>query len=408
MAMTSRTAARITGGILLVAFLAMLVLVVNSPDKFIYDESYYVEYVSLLHRYGFTEKFLKSLTGFAGPLYAVFQLLFEPLTKLRPVAMRFVNVFTLVVLTSVLARRLRREGGHYWVAACSVLVVPMTWVMSGLALTEMPAMLFVTLSLYLQLRGLDALEIGGSVLPWFLTSGVCLGVAVWGRQPYLLLAGVPILLGIIERRLRLPAAAFLCAAGCLVAPLFVIWGGLLPTSSAKSPVERFSFIHGLTSFAYAGICVLLLGARSRRLPLKTALGLIVLTFIVNGYLGAIELYPFFEILHRHLPPSLMYAIGNLSGSLFVSFGVVFLAVLLRVIWETRTDLRRLTENVGLLCAVGAPAFIGHQFSSRYTAMSLPWLILASQPWRRWTAETAISAALGCGLGVLSLYGYFHQ
>ena len=36
----------------------------------------------------------------------------------------------------------------FWATPLLVLVVPMTWVLSGMALTEAPALLFVTLSLY--------------------------------------------------------------------------------------------------------------------------------------------------------------------------------------------------------------------------------------------------------------------
>jgi hypothetical protein len=50
----------------------------------------------------------------------------------------------------------------------------MTWVVAGMALSEMSAMVFVTLSLYLQLRGLGALEQGRPVLVWFLASSPCL------------------------------------------------------------------------------------------------------------------------------------------------------------------------------------------------------------------------------------------
>src|SRR5271154_5548352 len=151
--MTNSIAMRATGGVLLVAFLAMVTLAATSPNRFLYDETYFADYVSLLHQEGFTPKFLSSLNAAPGPLSAVVQVIFEPLTQLRPVAMRLVNVFSLIALALVLVLWLKREGNDYWVAGCSVLVVPMTWVVAGMALSEMSAMVFVTLSLYLQLRG---------------------------------------------------------------------------------------------------------------------------------------------------------------------------------------------------------------------------------------------------------------
>ncbi len=266
-------------------------------------------------------------------------------------------------------------------------------------------MLFIALSLYLQLRGLDALDEGRSVLLWFLFAGVCLGIAVWGRQPYSLLVIVPVLVALMDQRQRLPVTIFVGAASAVAIPLFVIWMGLLPPSQHSVP-KGFSVVNGLTSFGYAGICFILLGARSRWLPIKVVLGLVSLTFVANASLGAFALYPARSMADRFLAKSVVPIYGNLSGSLFLSCGVLFLAILLRMIWESREDLKRLTVNAGLLCVTALPMFDVHLYSSRYTSMSLPYLILAAQPWRRWRLETVMTAALGCGVGFLSLYGYF--
>jgi hypothetical protein len=402
--MQDRIAMLATGGVLLVAFLAMVTLVARSPSRFVYDERFFANYVSLLHRYGFTPRFLNALNAAPGPLSAVIQAILEPLTQLRPVAMRYVNVFSLMVLALVLVRSLRRMGNDYWVAGCSVLVVPMTWVVAGMALSEISAMVFVTLSLYLQLRGLDAFDAGRSTQAWFLAAGVCLGIAVWGRQPYLLLSGVPVIVALAERRLRIPVAIFVGASAGLAMPLFMIWQGFVAPSQHLLP--GLSVLHGLLSFGYTATCFILLGARSRWLTTKEVLGLVALTILANAFWRAFTLYPVRSMVDRYVAAPVMPLYGNISGSLFLSCGVLFLAVLLRMIWEGRKDLRRLTVNTGLLCVAAAPLFNTHQYSSRYTAMSLPYLILAAQPWRQWKPETVMTAVLGCGLGFLSLYGYF--
>ena len=186
------------------------------------------------------------------------------------------------------------------------------------------------------------------------------------------------LVALMERRLRMPVAIFVGAASALAVPLFLIWRGLLPPSQHLVP-EGFSVVHGLISFGYTGICFILLAPRSRWLPVKVVLGLAVLTFIANASLGAFALYPVRSMVGRYLAPSVMPLYGNLCGSLVLSCGVVFLAVLLRIIWESRKDPRRLTVNAGLLCIAASPMFVVHQYSSRYTAMSLPYLILAARP-----------------------------
>lgn len=406
--MPNQVATRVTGGLLVVAFLALLMLVATSPHRFLYDEPYFANYIPLLHQYGLTAKFMNSLTGTVGPLYAFVHVAFEPLTNLQPVRMRLVNVFLLVVVAGILASWLKRQKcSDYGVAGCSVLVVPMTWVLAGLALSEMPALVFVTLSLYLQLRGLESLEQGRHVLGWFFASAIFLGIAVWGRQPYLLLSGVPVLVALRERRLRITVLIFAGTVMALAIPLFIIWKGLVPPSHYVVQ-QGLSLTHGLLSLGYTGICFLLLAPRSRWLPVKALIGLVVLTAAANASLDAFVLFPLWSVVDRYLPDSAVSAYGNLCGSLFLSCGVVFLVLLLRIIWEGRKELRLVTVNAGLLCVAVSPIFIAHKYSSRYTAMSLPYLILAAQPWREWRLKTVITAVVGCGVGFISLFGYFSQ
>jgi len=59
-----------------------------------------------------------------------------------------------------------------------------------------------------------------------------------------------------------------------------------------------------------------------------------------------------------------------------------------------------------LCIVLSPAFIMNFYASRYTAMALPYLILAAQPWRKWGWETTTATIAGCIMGLTSLHGFY--
>jgi hypothetical protein len=403
----NRVAMRVTGGLLFLGFCTLLMLVATSPPRFLYDEPFHADTVLLLHQHGLSPRFLKSLPTASGPLYSFVQFVFEPLTRLQPVRMRLVNVFLLALVSGILVSSLNRQRQtDHWVAGCSALIVPMTWVVAGMALSEMPAIVFVTLSLYLQLRALAALEAGHPIRGWFLVSGFCLGIAVWGRQPYLLLCGVPVLVGILERRLRMAAAIFVGIVLAMAIPLFVIWNGLVPPDSQDLVLLGVSVPHGLLSLGYAGICFFLIAPEFRYLPLKVLFGLLMLTIAANASLDIMVSYPIQSLADRYFPTSMLSLYGSVSGSLLLSCGLVFLAALLRMIWLDRKDLSRVTIIAGLLCIAIAPMFDTFQYSSRYTAMSLPYLIMAAQAWRRWRLETPITAALGCVLGFLSLLGYF--
>ena len=274
-------------------------------------------------------------------------------------------------------------------------------------------MVCVSLSLLLLLRGLHAFHGGRSAMVWFLSAGICLGISVWGRQPYLLLAGVPVLLALLERRLLAPAAAFFVLAVGIPAPLFLIWKGFLPPAQVLHP--GFSLVHGLLSFAYAGVCFVLLGARSRWLSPKWALALVAATVLANVWLGGFAIAPFRSLAERYLSTRELTLYGNLAGSVFLSFGVLSAAALLRLIWrsragveslDTRDSLGRIVIYAGLFCIAAAPLLDTHQYSSRYTAMCAPYLVLAAQPWRQWRLSTVLLALVGCALGSLSLHEYF--
>jgi hypothetical protein len=391
--------------VLLLAAVALVVAVVTSPPKFVYDEPEYVNYVPLLRRCGLTEEFLNALTGGAGPLYAFMHRALEPLTSLNPVAMRLVNVVLLAVVTAILASWLKRQNRpDYLLASCAILVVPMTWVLAGMALTSMPALVFVSLSLYVVLRGVEALEEGTPVLSWFIAGGIFLGVAVWGRQPTLVLTGVPVLLALLDRRLRLPAMAFVGIVVAFALPLVLIWGGFTPPKEEAD--EGLSLIHGLTSLGYTGFCFFLLAPRLKWFSWKALVAVAVLVSIINAAFGIVVIAPLTSFVDDFLSDSGLAAYGVAFGSLLVFCAVMFCGWILRIAWQGRHDLKQVTIYAGLLAIALSPALIANYYSSRYTAMALPYLVLAAQPWRTWCRKMNGAAVAGCTAGLLSLLGYF--
>ncbi len=390
--------------VLLLAFIALVAAVVTSPTEFVFDEEYYANYVSLLHRYGLSVEFLKALTGAAGPLYAFVHFALEPVTQLQPIRMRLVNVVLLVVVAGILAACLKRRGcSDYLAAGGAILAVPMTWVLAGMALTEMPAMFFAALGLYLQLRAVEALGQGRPVLGWFIASGLSVGVAVWGRQPYLVLAGVPVLLALLDRRLWLPAAIFVGIVMALAMPLVAAWQALVPPGDevALGLTPR----NGLASLGYIGICFFLLAPDIGWFARKSVVAAAVLIATINAYWAIYLVYPFHTLAEGILSAPAMVVYGLLCGSLLVACGAAFFVWILQVTWQGREDLQQVAINASLICVALSPTLIGNYFSSRYAAMALPYLVLAAQPWRRWNWKTNLTIAAGCGIGLLSLLGY---
>jgi hypothetical protein len=216
---------------------------------------------------------------------------------------------------------------------------------------------------------------------------------------------VPVLLAILDRRLRLAAALFVVLASAFVVPLFVIWKGLVPPA-LQFVQQGLSITNGMTSLGYTGICfLLLLAPQTRWLPGKAMLAVVAVTAAINAILGILVLFPIRSAMDQIIPVGAMPAYGNLCGSLFLSIGVAWLALLARTMYEGRADLKLVAVNAGLLMVAISPMFVAHQYSSRYTGMALPYLLLASHG-GEWTWKTVTTAALGCGAGFVSLFGYF--
>jgi hypothetical protein len=393
--------------LLAAAFIVFVVLVANSPARIIYDERYFIKDLPLLHEHGLTPTFLTLLSGAVGPLYAIVHAAFEPLTHLHPVGMRLVTVFLLILLSATLLFSFRRfDTVDPWVAAGSVLIVPMTWVLSGIALSEMPAMVFVGLSLYCQLRGLEHVENRLTCRLWFAASAVTIGVAVWGRQPYLLLAGIPVLLALLDRRFWPTTLIFVAVVMVLTVPLFIIWHGLTPPSHLFFQKFPLSFGNILVSLSYIGICLLLLEPTLIWPERKILVGLFVVLTALNAAFSLSVVHPFRQVVDRLLPESLLPVYGVVSGAVSLTLGVGTFLFLCRAVWRDRADLRRVSIGMGLLGLAVWPALTGPEYSSRYTAMCLPYLLLMAEPWRRWNLGTVAAAAVGCALGAVSLRTYY--
>ncbi len=387
------------------AFAALAAAIVTSPRAFVFDERLYIEYLELLHDPGPGWVFLESLTGATGPLYAFVHAAFEPLTGLDPVGMRLVNFALLLAVAGLLAMTLRRQGsGDALLASGAILILPVTWVLGGMALTSMPALVLLVLSLHLQLRGIEAIEQGERGFSWFVASGALLGAAVWGRQTAVILAVAPLIVALADRRVLMPALALAAVAAAMALPLAIAWGGPVPPEESIEP--GFSPADGVGAFGYLAVCFALLTARLDWLLQKSALMLAIAIAVANGALGLLMVWPLASLADDYLSERAMTFYGFVCGSLLLWLGAAFAVWVITVTWQARGNLRTVAVNSGMLCASVTPMFIAHSFSSRYLDIALPCLILAAQPWRRPGGAATVAALAGCSLGLASLLSFY--
>jgi hypothetical protein len=270
-----------------------------------------------------------------------------------------------------------------------------------------PALVFATLSLWLQLRGLEHIDDRRRTVAWFSASAVCLAIAVWGRQPFLLLGAIPVLLALADRRLRLAAVVSACVTLALSLPLFIVWEGLTP------PAHRFmqqppSLMNGVASLGYLGVCLLFLVPGYVWQHRRRLLGAYAILVIANGAFSIWDLYPLRSTVVNVLPGYALWAYATLWGALILTFSLMALVFVCHSTWQARNDPRAAAINLGLLFMAIWPAFQGLYYTSRYTGMCVPFLLLAVEPVRQWRTSTAVAAAAGAVAGGISLAGYYFQ
>jgi hypothetical protein len=285
-----------------------------------------------------------------------------------------------------------------------------------MALTEVPALAFYALHVWLLFRGWSAPHGGWREVGIAIVSGVALGLAILGRQPLLLTAGAVIFCGCLDRRHL--GTALLCVAAALAVcgPVFFVWHGLVPPSKAGADAAAsvaHTVVAGLVpmfaayALAYAGIVLGfvapgILGFRPRLWGAVIA-GSVALSILLR--LGDAESMPLDTVMRMVLPPSTLWIAGSaFHGALLGVAACVGVALPLAA-WQRRHDVVSVFCILALLSQVVAAAAVRHQFSSRYLFAVTPVVLLLSS--RLPPVRTApLRAGLGAVVGFLSLAGYF--
>ena len=130
-----------------IGFLLLLFFTLNrNTHKLWFDEQWYLDNVNILKNYGVSKQFILEVKGPAGPLHAIIHYLFLPLTDLKLPYIRLINIgFTLPILFVLYRIHKLLKAKNAIAATLGFYAVPMIYVCTGMALTEIPAMLFAVL-----------------------------------------------------------------------------------------------------------------------------------------------------------------------------------------------------------------------------------------------------------------------
>ncbi|HVS53800.1 MAG TPA: hypothetical protein VHD62_15700 [Opitutaceae bacterium] len=397
-----RGSTRFYGGIGVAALVALAVYTLTRTRAPFYDEVYHLAHAADWFSAGSLRAWLtKASASAVGPFYGLFYQRFIGAHGWPVPWIRGPNLFFLAYTIAVLGAAGRRYSG---VAALGVMAVPMTWVIAGMALTEMPAAAMLATAVYAagELARDGEREWRWRAV-WWAVLGVAFGIAVAVRQSVLIVAPALLLLA-AKRRVDWMAGAAVLVAG--LAPMLVvfwIWRGLLPPGQ-EHVGGAFSIAHALFGFAYVGLAALLLAPEWWWSGRKLALGAGAVAIVFNALIASPPLTMLSSVL-RALGPTLAPVAERMLAAATIATGGAFIGLLVREARRCDTRARGLILGTALVClSCGA---IAHQFSSRYVTLALPFCVPLLAPRMTFGPWAAARLAGGAVVGFAVLRSYYN-
>jgi 4-amino-4-deoxy-L-arabinose transferase-like glycosyltransferase len=409
-----RSAFNLSLAICAATYIAMVLLIVRSPPHPIYDEGWFLRTLDILRRDGLSIAFIRDLPGAPGPtftlVYGAIQGLFAiPLPWLRLVNLSLMTASVVMIFGLLRSADIRLDGlpprQSAMLAAAAFVTMPSVAVSSGMTLTEVPAMFFALLFVCLVMTDTEDRKFA---IVRSMLGGLSLGMAILGRQNYLVLLPALALLWDWPPSSSRLLTTFLAGAfaAILFVPVFIVWGGLVPPASAEVKAHVLPF-HTVLSLGYFGVIALLIAPdlyRSltrNRYDLWLVAGLTLAAVALAGE----PLTPMHSLAAR-LGAEALLPLRWPASAAIAAIAFAFLLSLLRHAYEHWND--RLIRFGTAAVLLGALSNIQiYQFSSRYIFVFLPFLLLAIAARIRLSWHLPLRLALGSLIGTLSLMTYFH-
>lgn len=397
----------ITGLPYLLIWIFLAAMIAISPRQLIYDEGYHLGVVNLIQTQGFYSAMVSPMNqSAAGPLYSFLHLAFASATNLAAPFSRWINFLALLsvaILISKTSWPIKQQNISFPEASLCILGVPFIWPCVGMALTEIPALVFFTIAVVC-ISCMIFRDCIKQQLVLGIAAGLALGIAILGRQTYLVILPCLIVWGVFYKNYWLPVAFIIVFSLISSGWVFLIWKGLVPPSQ-RSLDSGLRIDHAILAATYIGVAGLILAPNVMRelTVFKSLLFGILFGGLGSWYLGA-QILPAKSLLTSLFGPQLSIFIGGAVLAVMVGVAAVWLISISKV--SLACGNRFVVLNWLFLAAfVAAPAKISHLFSSRYVVSALiPLIILTG------FEKSKISIALkifGLLIGALILGTYYN-
>lgn len=343
-----------------------------------------------------------------GPLYQVTHRMAAPLTGYHLGALRGLTMLLGLLSALLLQRALRTaRTPEPTETALGLYAVPTMWVCSGLALSEMPAMLFLCaglLALAAALQGQSMVR----CLAWAVLAGLLVSIAIAGRTTYLAAAVAAPALWARPPRRTATVTTFLAAALPLPLLLFATWQGVVPPGAHHVNAGGIAPFHLILALAYTCLFVGLIAPRwligTRAAFVATAVAFV--TFTAFYRLAA-------DISYVPMAGAIGTRIDTMTHGLFGAAAAG--AATVAAGWVTTSGIVRLrhaTEPlvrygiVATFVLVGSSLMVTNHFSSRHAAAAAPFLVLATITHTPQGSWRWIRLVVGAVAGLVALLSYY--
>lgn len=393
-----------------IGFLLLLFFTLNRDTSTLwFDEQWYLDNVILLKNYGVSKQFILEVKGPAGPLHAIIHYLFLPLTDLKLPYIRLINIsFTLPILFVLYQIHKLLKAKNSIAATLGFYAVPMIYVCTGMALTEIPAMLFAVLSYLFLIYSLETKSPIKSYL-FAIVAGTFLSIAILGRQPYLMLclAVMVYIFPIKTYQKRLPLLiTFLVFSLIIPAYVFNIWQNIQPAIESQTG-KGFQIFHGILAFAYAFIIILILSPSWISYPKIKHISLTFLIIIaVNGIFLKERFLPMMSTANKYFSEYFTDIFSLLFASTVMLFSILFLYSCLQYFFNNINNKHNLFILLATVFILATSAKITHQFSSRYIVQAAPFIVLLTKSHISFNPLKLLVTLIGISIGIISLNSYF--
>ena len=174
----------------LLSFFGLFFSILTSPAHLIYDEPYHLGLSKLI----LTEGLVAAMNSpenesAAGVVYPAIHIAVQPFTQLTAPSVRFVNLILTLLLACVLTLQINRLHSEATFAPLLLLGIPFLWPTIGIALTEIPGLLFYSIHCGSMVALLRNPSPPASSIPHLAIAGISLGIAILTRQTYLVALG---------------------------------------------------------------------------------------------------------------------------------------------------------------------------------------------------------------------------